>query len=209
MAANLRKNPSNLDALLENTAQPRQPSARPPARPSRKPFALSLREWASTQVAAYRLGLVLGYLSMMYFGGQSFYAGIPTFTFTTPYGWTPIWSGIVVLGGLVGGIGAIKAGAEPVTPGIRVFNRIELGGAILLFLTLGTYAAILLYVGYGYGDAGRSSVGSGFVALCVPFLVRMLWLFLRPRFLALQPKHPANPVILVPEGYELVKKNLS
>jgi hypothetical protein len=146
---------------------------------------------------------------MMYFGAQTFYAGIPTFTFTTPQGWTPIWAGAVVIGGFVGGIGALRAGEEPQRRSTRVFNGIELGGAIILFLTLGTYATLLLVIGYGYGDAGRQSVGSGFVALGVGPAVRMIWLMLRPRFLALGTVHKVavGPVFLPPEGYTLTKND--
>lgn len=203
-----RRTPANknIDDILQNTlTRPR--SVNPPTPARRKPVSLAFKEWASSQVAAYRVGLVLGYLAMMYFGGQAFYAGIPTFTFTTPYGWTPIWAGAVVIGGFVGGIGAIRAGEEPVRRLTKVFNGIELSGAILLFLTLGTYAAILLVIGYGYGDPGRQSIGSGFVALGVPPFIRMIWLLLRPRFAALDNSHKiaTGPVLLVPKGYKLVK----
>jgi hypothetical protein len=197
----------DIDTLLENTV-PRPAPAHAPTPPARKPFNLSFREWASSQVAAYRVGLLLSYLSMMYFGGTSFYAGIPTFQFTTPEGWTPIWATGVVIGGFVGAIGSLKAGAEPLTKSVRRFNRTELTGAILLFLTLGTYAAILLTVGYGYGDPGRTSIGSGFVALGVAPAIRMIWLIFRPRFLALMRGHhtiATGPVVLVPRGYAVFR----
>ncbi|HOY83536.1 MAG TPA: hypothetical protein PLB92_15485, partial [Rhodoglobus sp.] len=131
----------------------------------RKPLSISMREWASSQVSAYRVGLVLSYLVMMYFGASAFIAGIPVFTFTTPEGWTPIWATVVVVAGFVAGVGAIRAGAEPVTREVRIFNRIELTGAILLFLALGTYAVLLLIISYGFGDLARASIGAGFVAL--------------------------------------------
>lgn len=199
-----RDNPSpDLDELLSRTASTRPRSAKRPTPITRKPLRLTFREWAGSQVAAYRVGLVLGYVAMMYFGGQAFYAGIPTFTFTTPEGWTPVWSFAVVIGGFVAAIGSTRAGSEPVTKTIRTYNAIELSGAILLFLTLGTYAVILLFVGYGYGDPGRQSIGAGFVALGIPATVRMFWLFLRPRF---QVQHTH---FVVPQGYELVKKDVS
>lgn len=193
----------NIDELLGQTV-PRRPSVPPPTKVSARPFFSIMKEWASQQVAAYRVGLVLGYLSMMYFGTSAYIAGIPTFDFTTPEGWTPIWSSVVVLGGLVGGIGSLKAGSEPETKEIKVFNGIELAGAIMLFVTLGTYAALLLVIGYGYGDPGRASIGAGFVALGIPATVRMLWLIFRPRFVAARNKLHTGPVILIPEGYQLV-----
>ena len=139
------------------------------------------KRWARGQVAAYRIGLVVGYLAMIYFGMSAFVAGVPTFEITTPRGWVPIWSMIVVVGGLVAAIGAIKAGTEPVTREVRVFNRIELGGAIALFLTLGTYAVYLLVLGYLFSSADRAATGAGFMALGVHPAVRMVWLIFRPR----------------------------
>jgi len=172
----------------------------------RKPLSISMREWASSQVSAYRVGLVLSYLVMMYFGTSAFIAGIPVFTFTTPEGWTPIWATVVVVAGFVAGVGAIRAGAEPVTREVRIFNRIELTGAILLFLTLGTYAALLLIISYGYGDLARASIGAGFVALGINPTVRMLWLIFRPRFLHMSSKlEHTGPIVLIPAGYALVK----
>lgn len=200
--------PQNIDALL-GMARPRQASAKPPTRALRKPLSLSFREWAGSQVAAYRLGLVLGYVAMVYFGVSAAMAGIPTFTFTTPEGFTPIWASGVVIGGFIAAVGSLRAGAEPITKGVRVYNQIEKVGSILLFATLGTYATILLFIGYGFGDGGRASSGAGFVALGVQPVVRMIWLIFRPRFLALTANghHHIGPVLLVPEGYALMKLN--
>lgn len=193
----------DLDALLLQTL-PRA-SVPPPSGGPRKPLTLSLKEWASSQVSAYRVGLVLGYITMMYFGMSAFVAGVPTFEFTTPQGWTPIWSTIVIFGGLIAAIGAIRAGSEPVTREVKIFNRIELTGAVMLFITLGTYAAILLILSYGYSDPARASVGAGFVALGIHPTIRMLWLIFRPRFLKLSPKSPTGPVVMVPDGHALFR----
>lgn len=191
-----------LDRLLENTVQ-RKPSAPAPTKVARRPFALILHAWASSQVAAYRVGLVLGYAAMMFFGSTAYYAGIPTFTFTTPEGWTPIWATAVVIGAFVASVGSLRAGAEPATKEVRLFNRIELSGAILLFLTLGTYAGVLLIVGYGFSDPSRMSSGSGFLALGVPPTVRMLWLIFHPR-VAIAGTN-TGPLVHVPSGYMLVR----
>ncbi len=174
----------DIDRLLGETLPPRPRPARRPAtslpwRAHQQPTGF--RKWALSQVAAYRVGLVLGYLGTIYFGSQAFIAGVPAFEFTTPRGWTPIWAVILMVGGLVAAIGAIRAGTEPVTREVRIFNRIELGGAIALFLTLGVYAAVLLILGYGFGDVNRQAVGSGFVALGIHPAVRMIWLIFRPR----------------------------
>jgi hypothetical protein len=46
----------------------------------------------------------------------------------------------------------------------------------VLLLTLGTYALTLLWIAYGLNDQSRAAVGSGFLALGVQPLVRLLWL---------------------------------
>ena len=211
MAAGRSEASRALDALLENTV-PRPRSVAPPTPAVRRPFGVAFRSWASSQVSAYRVGLVLGYFAMTFFGASAFIAGIPTFKFTTPEGFTPIWAAAVVLGGLIGSIGSLRAGTEPATKEVRVFNGIELTGAILLFITLGTYAIILLIIGYGfYGppDAGRSSIGAGFIALGVHPTVRMLWLAFRPRFIALNRHRfhhtQTGSMVLLPAGYAIVK----
>lgn len=200
------KTNADIDVLLEQTQQ-RPSSVRPPTRGARPAVLPLLREWAGSQVAAYRVGLLLGYVGIVYFGATSFVAGIPVFEFTTPdpSTWTPIWATAVVIGGLIGAMGSIRAGSEPLTREVRVFNRIELVGAIALFLTLGGYAGVLLYVGYGFHDAGRQAVGAGFVALGVPFAIRMLWLLFRPRLLALRDRLGAAPVVIMPPGYAVFK----
>jgi hypothetical protein len=209
MAAALRSQSNiELDKLLERTG-PRPASIPKPKRVSRrKPFTVSLQEWAGSQVAAYRVGLLLGYAAMIYFGASALVAGIPSFQFTTPEGFTPIWSVGVVLGGFIAAVGSLKAGSEPMTKDVIRFNRIELTGAILLFLTLGTYAVILLILGYRFGDNGRASIGAGFVALGVHPTIRMFWLFFRPRFI--QAAHNTHLIkvgsmLTIPAGYTIAK----
>lgn len=170
----------DVDKLLNETLPRRPHSVRPP-KPQRKPWLTPFMTWSRSQVTAYRLGLVLGYIGMIYFGSQAFIAGLPAFEIGAPQGWTPIWSSVVMIGGLIAAIGAIRAGEDPATPEVRRFNRLELGGSIALFLTLGCYAAVLLILGYGFGDVARTAVGSGFVALGIQPAVRMVWLIFRPR----------------------------
>lgn len=172
---------SELSELLENTLQPH------PLRPRKLPRRPSVygwmpfSTWARSQVAAYRFGLVLGYLATIYLGMTALVAGVPIFDYTAPHGWAGWWGVAVCLGGLTAAIGAIHAGEEPATRSVRNYNRIELAGAIMLFLTLGSYAATHLILGYGYGDALHSLIGAGFVALGVHPAVRMTWLIFRPR----------------------------
>ena len=200
--------PSNtqIDASLEHTLR-RPASLRPPTKNVRRNFTLTFKAWAGSQVAAYRVGLVLGYMAMIFFGGSAFIAGIPVFEFTTPNPstWIPIWSALVVVGGFVAGVGSLKAGTEPVTKSIKRYNAIELTGAVILFLTLTIYAGTLLYIGYVYHDNGRASVGAGFVALGVHPTVRMFWLIFRPRVLSMAARFGLHtgPVIMVPPGHAL------
>ncbi len=133
-----------------------------PRRPTR------FERWAWSPISAYRLGLTLGYVAMVYFGAQSFFAGVPAFTIAAPEGWTPIWASILTLGGIVAAIGSAASS--------KAFERVETVGAWVLLLTLGTYAFTLLVLAYGIGDQTRAAAGAGFVALGVQPLVRLLWL---------------------------------
>lgn len=195
-------NKADFDAMIGNTL-PRQLLVGPP-KTTKKPVAVSAREWAGSQVAAYRVGLLISYVSMIFFGAQSAVTGIPTFAFTTPDGWTPIWGAAVVAGGFIAGLGSLRAGSEPLTRNVKIFNRIELMGGVILFLALGTYAALLLIIGYSYNDGGKASTGAGFVALGVGPLVRVLWLIFRPRFINARVS-VRTPVLLIPTGYALLK----
>lgn len=156
-----------VDPLLEETGprprgRDRVSLLRQPRQPTR------FERWAWSPIIAYRIGLTLGYITTIYFGVSAFIAGIPAFTITAPYGWTPVWASVLVLGGMVASFGSITDG--------HAFRRIELVGAWALFLTLGGYAAVLLVLAYGAGDASRAAVGAGFVALGIQPGVRMLWL---------------------------------
>jgi uncharacterized membrane protein YhdT len=136
--------------------------SREPREPTR------FERWAWSPISAYRLGLTLSYIAMVYFGVQAFIAGVPAFIIAAPEGWTPIWASILVLGGIVATIGS--AGSS------KRFERVETWGAWALFLTLATYAITLLVLAYGNGDNSRAAVGAGFVALGIMPLVRLLWL---------------------------------
>jgi len=154
-----------MDPILEETFPP--PSLR--GRRPRPPRELSRFErWAWSPITAYRVGLTLGYLSMIYFGTSAFIAGVPAFQITAPTGWTPIWASVLVIGGLGAAIGS--------TNSTKLFERIELCGAWALFLTLSGYAATLLWLAYSDGDSNRAAAGAGFVALGIPPGVRLLWL---------------------------------
>ena len=124
--------------------------------------------WAWSPISAYRLGLTLGYVAMVYFGVQSFIAGVPAFAIAAPEGWTPVWALILIGGGVAAAIGSAASS--------KVFERVETVGAWILMLTLGTYALTLLWIAYGIGDQSRAAVGAGFIALGVQPLVRLLWL---------------------------------
>jgi hypothetical protein len=136
--------------------------------------------WARSQVAAYRLGMVLMYLAIIYFGGTSFSFGVPLWEIAAPAGWSKLWSAVVMIGGMIAAVGATRAGHEPLTQTIRIFNRVELVGAIMLFLALSSYSGSLLYYGYFLSDDARATVGSGFLALGIHPATRMAWLLLYP-----------------------------
>jgi hypothetical protein len=143
-----------------------------PPRPKRLPHTprqvSRFERWAWSPITAFRIGLTLGYIGAVYFGISAFIAGVPAFVITAPYGWTPVWAALLVLGGVVAVFGSLSDS--------RRFRNVELAGAWALFLTLGVYSAVLLALAYGTADANRAAVGAGFVALGIQPGVRMLWL---------------------------------
>jgi hypothetical protein len=105
---------------------------------------------------------------MIYFGVSALIASVPSFVIAAPDGWTIFWAIALTLGGAIGALGSVAR--------LKIFERLELIGASLVTLTVGSYALILLFLAYFLGDAGRASSGAGMVALTAPILVRTLWL---------------------------------
>lgn len=142
---------------------------KPPRIPRRTQRKLSKFEvWAWSPVISFQIGLTAAYLAMIYFGLSAAFAQVPAFRHTAPDGWTIYWAIALVLGGMLAALGSISR--------VKVFEVLELLGSLLITLTVGSYAAVVLFLAYGYGDVDRASSGAGFVALVVPILVRMLWL---------------------------------
>ncbi|HEY4267854.1 MAG TPA: hypothetical protein VGM94_06650 [Galbitalea sp.] len=199
---------SDIDPLLEDTVQPsavRRSRSRRRQQPTTPPLIAQWKaeqkkprwfgRWATSQVAGYRMELIVGYLTLVVFGGAAVAAGIPIFSFTTPAGFTPIWGSLVMVGGLVAAIGALRAGEVPLTRTIKVFNWIELWGTVALFLALTFYAGLLIIIGSGafseqriasddtathLANLARVAVGCAILALSSHPTVRMVWLFFRP-----------------------------
>jgi hypothetical protein len=158
------------------------------------------RRWMSSHVAGYRVELIDSYFWLTLFGVASIVVGVPIFNFTTPVGWTPIWGASVVVGGLVAMIGATHAGEETQVA-IKVFNRIELAGTVILTVALHTFGVILLLLGMGLVEApsdpatpvqnlGRIAVGIAIFGLASHPRVRMIWLFFRPgKILTIETTH--------------------
>lgn len=182
----------DIDALLEHTLPPRN-HPRPLSRAARRqvpPIIASWREpgrfkrWAGSPVAAYRIGLMISYLAMMGVGGAAITYGVAVFDRTTPDGWTTVWGIAVILSGLVAAIGSTRAGASTLEGArpqeTRVFNRIELTGAIGLFLSLGTLAALFLVLAYGYHFEEDVVRGFAFTALGIQPAIRLIWLLFSP-----------------------------
>ena len=146
---------------LEATVPPFHRSAvlRPPSK-----FEL----WAWSPVHAYRISLTVLYVGSTYFGVSAAVAGIPVFLITAPSWWLPWWAGGLILGSIVASFGSIKD-----TP---KFLITELTGALLLFLTIGSYALVLLFTAYIGGDPNRAAVGSGLLVLGALPGMRLLWL---------------------------------
>ena len=141
---------------------------RPPKlkRSPRSPSALE--RWAWSPITAFRIGLTLTYIGALYFGVSAFIAGVPAFLQAAPDGWTPPWAAVLSLSSILAAVGS-AADSKP-------FRLMELIGSWALFICLGVYAIVLLFIAYHDGDATRAAVGAGFVALGIQPGVRMLWL---------------------------------
>lgn len=145
------------------------PTIRRPRRKSTRVRKLTRFElWAWSPVISFQIGLTASYLAMIYFGLSAAIASVPAFTKAAPDGWSLFWAGALVVGGVLGSIGSISR--------MKVFERLELVGAFLVSLTVGSYALLVLFLAYVLADAGRASGGAGFIALVVPVVVRTLWL---------------------------------
>lgn len=139
-----------------------------PPRVPRRRMPSRFEIWAWSPVLSFQIGLTAGYLAMIYFGVSAFIAEVPTFRETAPDGWSIYWAAALIFGGVFASFGSVSRA--------RWFERLELVGATLITLTVGSYASVMLFLAYVTGDVGRASGGAGFIALTVPVLVRMLWL---------------------------------
>jgi hypothetical protein len=124
--------------------------------------------WAWSPVLSFQVGLTASYIALIYFGVSAFLAEVPAFRETAPDGWSIYWATALVIGSIFAAFGSISR--------MKWFQRAELLGATLISLTVGSYAAVTLFIAYVLGDEDRASGGAGFVALAVPTLVRMMWL---------------------------------
>jgi len=124
--------------------------------------------WAWSPVISFQVGLTAGYLAMIYFGISAIIAQIPEFRHTAPDGWSIWWAIALVIGGALASVGSVSRW--------RWFSLAELVGSTLITLTVGSYAAVLLFLAYVGHEVGQAAAGAGFVVLTVPVLVRMLWL---------------------------------
>lgn len=162
-----------MDPLLEDSLRrPRFSRARRP--PSR------VEVWAKSPIVAYRMGLTGTYALTIYFGISGLIAGIPAFDLTAPDGYVSVWAALVIVGAIVATIGSIHSEA-PLNPDgptslQKVFRNIELTGAWLLAITIGSYAAVLLVLAYSGGDADLAAAGAGFIVLGSTPFWRMVWL---------------------------------
>ena len=160
-----------IDPLLEDTGRPPQ-LARERAkliRPHRiRRTPTRFERWAFSSIIAYRLSLTLGYAAASYCGVSALIAGVPAFQVAAPSWWLIVWAPALILSAFVALLGSVSDS--------RRSWSTELVGAIGLFITLGTYAAVLLVLAYGSGDSARAAAGSGFVWLGVGPALRMVWL---------------------------------
>lgn len=141
---------------------------RPPYRLNRGRVPSRFERWAWSPAKVYRLSLTVLYVASTYFGVSALVAGIPAFLSTAPHWWTFFWAVALIIGSITAAVGSLRD--------TMLFERFELVGTILLFITIGSYAVILLVLAYGLGDTNRAAAGAGFIALGSLPGMRMLWL---------------------------------
>lgn len=137
-----------------------------PSRMTRKPTRFEI--WAWSPVISFQIGLTAGYLGMVYFGVTTLVTASPAFHQSAPAGWSLYWSIALILGGLVGGLGSVHRS--------RVCERLELFGAAVVSLAVGSYAALILGMSHILDELPSHAMGAGLVALVIPTVVRTLWL---------------------------------
>jgi hypothetical protein len=155
-----------LDPLLEQTQPHVRSSRRKRPRDPRMPSRLE--RWAWSEIPAYRVGLFLGYLVLIYIGISAVIAGVPIFDLTAFEGWASIWGSVIIAAGVVGTLGSIHDSPR--------FRAIELAGAWTASVFLVGYAGPMLAYAYGQNDPNRAAVGAVLTGLTIPPVIRMLWL---------------------------------
>lgn len=125
--------------------------------------------WAWSPIVSFQVGLTAGYLALIYFGISALISSPPSFTATTPQGWSWLWSVGLVTGSVLASLGSISRH--------RWFGRLETIGSSLVSLMVGSYALLLMWLAHAAGDAGMVASAAGFVALAVPLVIRTVWLY--------------------------------
>lgn len=171
-----------MDPLLEDSIPHRKAADLAKAmRRRRNPTRFEV--WAFSPILAFRIGLTAVYIATVYFGVAAFIAGVPAFALTAPPWWVFVWSIGTIIGGFIATFGSLHSS--------RRFENVEMVGATLLFITLGSYSGVLHFLAYGNGDASRVAVAAGFLALGAFPGIRMIWLMSRLR---MKPaEEPVNP----------------
>lgn len=152
-----------------------EPRARAQRRRSR------VERWALSPISGYRVGLTGTYALTIYFGISGLVAGIPAFDLTAPSGFVTPWAIMVIIGALAAAVGSIHSESPVAASGLtrlqRVSRNVELIGTWLLFVTISSYAGVVLLLAYFIDPNGdRAAGGAGLIALgSVPFW-RMVWL---------------------------------
>lgn len=163
-----------MDPILEHSL-PRPRRSWRERRPSR------VERWAKYPIVAYRAALTGTYALTIYFGVAGFAAGVPAINETAPRGFVWAWASIVIIGSVIATVGSLQSERAPGADGLpgrlqKVFRNIELVGSWLLFIALGSYAAVLTILAYGAGDIDRIAAAAGFTVLGATPFGRMVWL---------------------------------
>lgn len=125
--------------------------------------------WSWSPIISFQIGLTAGYIALIYFGVSALISTPPSIDVTTPDWYGGYWALALTIGAIAASFGSVSRS--------KWFQRIETAASAVLTLTVGSYAAIVLFIAYGLGDPDKIAAGAGFTALAIPIAVRSMWLF--------------------------------
>lgn len=122
--------------------------------------------WAWSPIIVLRVALVSTYLAYVYASAIAFISGVPTFTLTTPAGWTPIWAFLLGTSAVIAAIGSIT----------DRWSGVEKWATLVLSAMALSYVIGINLVGFVEGDPGRQFAGAMSIIAAILPVTRFVYL---------------------------------